>query len=288
MLPILLATLIAAAPSSPPRMVTVAKPITRQQVSGCLKTSTFALDLKALSAERGLLSEVAWRDACRQAREADARRRSAVRVILSTGRSPLAGYEAATRLAHQAQTAADPDLRALYFGLARDQAARESTGKIEKRGFAPGAGPVVLRLLDGLSSADALAADAANQAWLKEVVARRGWFTIDRDGVAADRAARLIVQHADADLTFQGNMIALLEPLAATGRTDAKLFAYTYDRWARNTGQPQRYGAVGECVGPGRWSPRPIADEAGLEARRAAAGLPPMGQYRAQQGAECR
>jgi hypothetical protein len=263
------------------------RPLRAPDMAACLGTKRFALNLETLASARALMSEAAWRTACRQAREANARRLATVRTILTNGAPPPAGYASTIKFLQQARSASDPTLRTLYRRVARDQAARESLGRLEKAAFAPGASPTVLRLVDGLISADAVAADAANQAWLKAVVARRGWFTISRDGEAADRAARLIVQHADADPVFQREMLGVLEPLAASGETDARLFAFTYDRWAMNAGQPQRYGIMGDCAGPGRWTPRPIEDEGRLEERRTTAGLPPMAQYRTEHASAC-
>ena len=256
-------------------------------VADCLGTKRFALNLGALAAERATMSEAAWRDACRQSREADGRRRRLVRSLHAGSKSSAAGYASTTKFVQQARAADDGAVRALYRHAARDQAARESLGRTEKASFAPGAPPIVLRLVDGLSSADAVAADAANRTWLGTVVARRGWFKISRDGEAADRAARLLVQHADADPAFQRAMLEVLEPLAATGETDARLFAFTYDRWAMNAGRPQRYGIMGDCTGPGRWTPRPIEDETRLGERRRTAGLPPMAQHQAERASAC-
>ncbi|MCR5872882.1 hypothetical protein LRS10_00925 [Phenylobacterium sp. J426] len=115
--------------------------------------------------------------------------------------------------------------------------------------------------------------DQDNRAWLTETVARRGWFTIGRDGVKADAAAWLLVQHGDQDRSFQRRMIAVLEPLLDQGQTERKRFPYLFDRWAAGAGAPQRFGLQGICVGPGDWRPHPIEDESSLDVRRQQFGL---------------
>lgn len=279
MIALVLAAILGA--SAPPALE-------RETVAACLGTPAFALNMPALAKARAQLDDLQWRDACRAAREADARRRAAIKTLFATGRSPIGAYPVTTELVKQARAAQSDVHRQLFENVARDQAARESTSAAAKAAFAPRASPLVLQLADGLSSAEALQADAANQAWLARVVAERGWFTISRDGVAADQAARLIVQHADADPAFQRRMIALLEPLAENRETNRRLFAFTFDRWARNTDNPQRFGNMGSCSVPGVWTPQEVEDPARLDQRRAWAGLPAMTDYVAEQAARCR
>jgi hypothetical protein len=278
MLALVLGAMIAAAPPQ----------LDREAVAACLGTPAFALNMTTLALARAQVGEARWQDACRAAREANTRRRAAIEAVLATGRSPIGAYPATIELAKQAHSAPSDVQRQLFTGVARDQAGRESTLPAAKAAFAPGASPLVLQLVDGLSSADALQADAANQAWLAKTVDERGWFTISRDGPEADRAAQLIVRHADADPVFQRRMLHVLEPLAEKRETDRRSFAFTFDRWARSTRNPQRFGIMGDCSGAGVWTPRPTEDPAGLDQRRAWAGLPPMAAYVAEQAGRCR
>lgn len=153
----------AAAPGTPS--------ISQQDMARCLGTSLFAANLETLARARAEAGPAAWADACRAAQEADARRRSAIRVLLAKGAAPIAGYASAAKYVRLAQSAHDPSHRELYWHVARDQAARESTQKIEKAGFAPGATPLILRLVDAISSGEALRADEASRAWLVATVA---------------------------------------------------------------------------------------------------------------------
>ncbi len=241
------------------------------------------------AAMRAGLSAPAWRDACRQVREANARRLSLTRSLLASGRSPVGGYASALRELKRAEAAADPLLKELFRRTAKDQALRSSLSFIDgKKTYAAGLSPEVLELLDRLVAFDVVEVDEENREWLKGVIARRGWFVISRDGAEADLAAWLIVQHADNDREFQRSMVAMLEPLAAKGETSWNRLAYLHDRWAAGADQPQTYGIQGRCLGPGRWEPREVAAPEGLEARRKNAGLPPMAEHASAQARRCR
>jgi hypothetical protein len=121
--------------------------------------------------------------------------------------------------------------------------------------------------------------DRRNTARMKQIVASTGWPTRTQVGKEAARAAWLIVQHADADPEFQADCLERMEPLVATGEASGADFAYLTDRVLVNAGNEQRYGTQMEQV-DGRYEPKPVHDPDGLEARRAAVGLPTMDAYR--------
>lgn len=247
--------------------------ITPADLKQCLGVSTLAAPLASIAAERAKATMGEWATACRQAREAELRRRTAVSALLRTGTSPLRGWASAESFSKLSQTSPDADVAELFRRAARDQGVRESLTPEAQSQFAGGLTPLAVQLLRGLISNEAVAVDRDNQAWLSKAVGRRGWFTISRDGARADAAAWLIVQHGDQDRTFQRRMIAVLEPLADRGETERKRFPYLFDRWAAGAGESQRFGLQGRCVGPGEWQPFPIEDEAGLDARRSRFGL---------------
>lgn len=255
----------------------------------CLGVERYTAEAR-LEQLRKELSPAQWREACRQAREADARRRSVVRAVLSSGASPVGGYRAAVREVELAREAKDPVVAELFRRSARDQAERSSLSFMDGgKTYAAGLTPPALTLLDAIVSAEAVAVDAENRAWLTRVVATRGWFTISRDGERADSSAWFLVQHGDMDPDFQRSMIAVLEPLAAAGETSKRRLAYLYDRWAGNADKPQRYGIKGRCTGPGVWEAREIEDPLEVEARREAAGLPgSFAKHREEMSRSCR
>lgn len=132
------------------------------------------------------------------------------------------------------------------------------------------------------------ALDRRDREWLRPVVARQGWFRNSEYGPGVASAAFLIVQHADHDLDFQREMLALLEPIAAEGEMRASSYAMLTDRVAVNSGEPQLYGSQGWCIGPGEWAPR---DHVGtleeVDERRATVGLHPMADYVASISRNC-
>lgn len=246
---ILLAALLGAAAPAP------ASPTPRQDLANCLGTDRFAADIDALAALRAQMTKAAWDDACRQARDANARRLSLTRVIRASGRSPLGGYETSLRLlglaASQGPGPEAAVRRQLFLHAAEDQLARESLSRAAARTYAAGLSPTALRLLDALVSYDAVAADAANRAWFETLLDRDGWF----DDADADSAAWLIIQHADMDRAFQGQALLKLAALDES-QTSVVRLGFLYDRWAAGTGRPPGFGLPGQCA-DGAWTPSP-------------------------------
>jgi hypothetical protein len=120
--------------------------------------------------------------------------------------------------------------------------------------------------------------DSANTAWLKAYVARWGWPTaqqVGRDGV---QAAFLIVQHAVHDTAFMRAMLPAIEKAYRRGDVDGGSVAMLADRVEVKAGRPQIYGTQ-LSLHDGRWVLDPIADSAGVDARRQTLGLPPLAEY---------
>jgi hypothetical protein len=122
-----------------------------------------------------------------------------------------------------------------------------------------------------------LRADSARSRWLKDRVARFGWPTPAQASDAAARAAWLILQHSP-DTAWQADMLPELERLASSGTLPPDDVAMLSDRVQVRRGAPQRYATQFTMV-DGRLLPEPVSDTAGLDARRAAVGLPPMAEY---------
>ena len=130
---------------------------------------------------------------------------------------------------------------------------------------------------DTATLARAMAADSARSRWLRRAAAAYGWPTRTGAGVEAAHAAWLILQHSPW-ANWQAEMLPMLEQLAARGELPRPDLALLTDRVLKGRGEPQRYGTQFDLV-DGRLVPAPIADLAGLDGRRAAAGLPPMAEY---------
>lgn len=119
--------------------------------------------------------------------------------------------------------------------------------------------------------------DHEHAAALKAIISQHGWPGISLVGEAGADAAWLLAQHADHDLGFQRDVLALLEPLLGTGEIDPTQHAYLHDRVAVAERRPQRFGT--QFV-DGR-HPAPIEDEEHVDERRRAVGLDAMADYTA-------
>jgi hypothetical protein len=121
---------------------------------------------------------------------------------------------------------------------------------------------------------------ADNTAWLKQVVASKGWPSISMVGEDGASAAFLIVQHSDADPEFQAQVLPLMEVAVAKQEALPSLFAMLTDRVLRAQGKPQRYGTQFITNDDGSMTMQPTEDEAHLDERRLKMGLPPIADYR--------
>ncbi|WP_297510593.1 DUF6624 domain-containing protein [uncultured Caulobacter sp.] len=247
-------------------------PLAPSEIKACLGVEEAYADWAAIAQAKASLPADAWKDACRQARDANARRLSVTKAIRETGVSPLKAFERSAQWIVKANTASDPDVARL-FRLAFEAELPRVSGSRSRTPITAGLSPTALALYDSLAAVDGVAADATNREWLGETVARKGWFTIDRYGGDADRAAWLIVQHSDADLAFKRRMITLIEPLTLTGQSRKEAFPSMYDRWAAAAHEPQRFGLQGSCKSKGVWEPLPIEDPEHIDERRRKFGI---------------
>lgn len=129
--------------------------------------------------------------------------------------------------------------------------------------------------------------DQARTERLREIIAEHGWPTIDLVGEDGEDAAWALAQHADLDPAFQREALELLREAVAAGQASPGNLAYLEDRVAVAAGAPQRYGTQVGCGPEGPQPATPISDEAGLEARRADAGLEPYADYLAEMTVIC-
>lgn len=158
-----------------------------------------------------------------------------------------------------AATVGDPELRRELVGLAaRDRAVRQSALDSQDP-------------LDIAQSIDAI--DLETTARMKEVVAKHGWPGKSLVGKDGAHAAWLLVQHS-RDVAFQELCLEKLELAVAQGEAQAVEHAYLSDRIAVATGKPQRWGTQFHDD-----TPYPIEDEAHVDERRKAIGLPSLADY---------
>lgn len=171
----------------------------------------------------------------------------------------------------------DPRIRELLTRAAGDQLIRRAFEGAEQvwGPLSPGAKARTDTALNTLMCET----DGANTTWLKADIAANGWFRISTSGEMASRTAWLMVQHADRDRAFQKEVLAMLEPLVATGETSAANYAYLWDRVAVGENRPQRYGTQGRCAAKDVWEPFELEDPDRVEALRAEADIGTLAEY---------
>ena len=121
--------------------------------------------------------------------------------------------------------------------------------------------------------------DGKNLARIKEIVRRWGWPGKTLVGSDGSQAAWLLVQHADSDLAFQKQCLALILVAVEKGESPAEHMAYLTDRVRVAEKRKQIYGTQFHDVG-GKQEPYPIENENDVDSRRRDVGLPPMVEYR--------
>jgi uncharacterized protein DUF6624 len=122
-----------------------------------------------------------------------------------------------------------------------------------------------------------ISVDARNTRRLREIVAEIGWPTRTKVGQQAEHLAWLLVQHADRDVAFQRECLALMEAESAD-EVCPKHLAYLVDRIRLAEGRPQRYGTQLRMGGQGL-EPAPIEEPARVDDRRHGVGLEPIAEY---------
>ncbi len=129
-----------------------------------------------------------------------------------------------------------------------------------------------------LAAGRAAQADTASTAAMREIVAQEGWPDAPRFGEPVSRHAWLLVQHADAHPDFQAEVLALMEPLVASGGVRTEDYAFLFDRVAVNHDRLQRYGTqpTWTCNAEGALELAPLEAPEDVDARRAEMGLGPV------------
>lgn len=116
--------------------------------------------------------------------------------------------------------------------------------------------------------------DRANQAALKAMMPKSGWFRRSVFGGKAADAALLVVLHAEKDPGLMRDGLKRVTPLAGTGEIDDTDYARLYDRVALAfEHRPQRYGTQVVCS-LGHWRLEALEDPAHVDDRRRRVGFP--------------
>ncbi len=119
--------------------------------------------------------------------------------------------------------------------------------------------------------------DTANTATLKRIINRYGWPGRKLVGRKGIEAAFLILQHSP-DTLFQRACLPLLQNAYEHDQVPGEAVALLTDRVLVREGKPQLYGTQATFA-DGKLAMDPIADSAGVDARRAKLGLPSLAEY---------
>jgi hypothetical protein len=120
--------------------------------------------------------------------------------------------------------------------------------------------------------------DTANRTWLTGIIEKHGWPGKTLVGVDGAHMAWLMIQHADADLPLQKKCLVLLKAAVKQGEATGVDLAYLTDRVLTAEGKKQLYGTQLEEK-EGKLVPKPVEEEAKLDARRKELGMQPMAEY---------
>jgi hypothetical protein len=152
-------------------------------------------------------------------------------------------------------------LRRILLGMhERDQAARAEFGA---------------RFRDTLYGRQLMRLDSSLAAEMSVILDRFGLPTRVLVGPAGSDAAMLIVQH---NWPLQERVLALARAVSP-GQISPEKMAMLEDRVLVHQGEPQRFGTQFTAGPDGVFRFAPVSDTVALDARRAAAGMPPLSQY---------
>jgi hypothetical protein len=176
----------------------------------------------------------------------------------------------------------DPELRAEL--LAMRQADQEVRDRVMVLAGSGGSG--ALRTDNGRKLLEEMAAvDRRNQLRLDEIASQRGWPGASLVGNEAESAVLLMLAHARIDQ--QERYVPMLRQAVEDGRARAASLAELEDEISVARTGSQIYGTeIALDVDTGAPRVVPIIDPEGLDARRAAMGLAPIGEHLRQAEAE--
>lgn len=112
---------------------------------------------------------------------------------------------------------------------------------------------------------------------LRQIIDEHGWPDSELAGGDGTLAAWFIAQHAIGEPVFQRLALKLVQENVKLGKVPAAQEAFLLDRIAMYEGRPQRYGTQSLPCPDGRYRRWTTEDPDNLNARRAAMGMPPVG-----------
>lgn len=139
-----------------------------------------------------------------------------------------------------------------------------------------------------LPEAELLEVQHSTKVALQLILRQHGWPRLSAVGDDAAQGAWLIVQHADDDLPWQREALAMMEALIPSGEVRKSDIAFLRDRIAHNEHRPQIYGTQGECVAKEEWKPFAMVDPKHVRIRRAEMDMISLDKYLTMTAWMCR
>lgn len=168
----------------------------------------------------------------------------------------------------------DPSLaEELAERYARDQAAEQA---VIKAGVASESSAEAMK---SVPMEHLLAVQKADLEWLEPIVGAHGFPTVQQVGLKGVEHAWMLVQHADMDRKFQGQVLADLKPRLTSEPFLRGDYALLMDRVRLAENKQQIYGTQFTTKN-GRMVMQSTEDPARLDTRRASMGLMPIADYR--------
>ena len=128
------------------------------------------------------------------------------------------------------------------------------------------------------AKANAVKLDGQHRQLIKKLLGTYNW--IDREHFGQDTSVRALtlIQHADAEPTFQKMALNRMKPYVENGSISGTAYAYLWDRVAINIGTKQRYGTQPKpnCNADGTLSIMPVEAPEKLNQLRKEIGLEPL------------
>lgn len=202
---------------------------------------------------------------------------------LATTRPVFQALAAAIELiSHQAEPHDSSLQQALLHVTIGEQAARSSYSWLSNpTSGAPKLSKKQAPIFEALLGNEIRKLDQRNTAWLKSVVAEKGWPTVSLVGKESADNAWLLAQHADHDPVFQLKVLRTMEPLVAEKEVSPSNHAYLYDRIMLKLSGKQRHATQVACE-DGKPVPLPLEEPEQMDEIRTEIGLGTFAEYTAR------
>jgi hypothetical protein len=114
---------------------------------------------------------------------------------------------------------------------------------------------------------------------LKSIFKKYGYPTFEKVGQETSSRFFTLIQHSDADVSFQSEMLKILKKQVAKKQVKGSDYAFLYDRVQINSGKQQLYGTQVEYDENGNAYSKNLKDKKNANKSRAALGMETLESY---------